>query len=158
MNQQFRHGKQLLTGVIAIILLIDGLNFWLSRSLLLSWYHDAIGVVQLPDVRAAQRMLAHFVDLDQRNFFYDHGLTYALLILGLVVLYLGYDWIRWLWGAVWLMKGINGLVVAYLLTEQFDLWANLVVYGLTTSALYVGCALCLLCLPSIKIYLQMMRR
>lgn len=157
MNQQFRHGKQLLTGVIAIVLLIDGLNFWLSRSLLLSWYHDAIRLVHLPDVRAAQRLLAHFVDLDQRNFLSEHGSTYALLILGLVVLYLGYDWIRWLWGAVWLMKGVGGLLVVYLLTEEFDLWANLVVYGAVTSLLYISCALCILCLPSINIYLQTMR-
>lgn len=158
MNKQFQRGKQLLTVVIALVLLMDGLRFWLSRSLLLSWYQEATTQVHLLDGRLVQRLLAYFVEIDQRNFFTDQGLTYALLILGLVVLYLGYSWIRWLWGMVWLAKGGSGLLVAYLLTKVFDHSPNLVVYGLVTSVLYLGCALCILCLPSITIYLRAMRR
>jgi|LakMenE01Jun11ns_1017448.scaffolds.fasta_scaffold9660651_2 hypothetical protein len=158
MNKEFQRGKQLLAVVIAIVLLIDGLSFWLSRSVLLSWYHEASTQVDKLNGRAAQQLLRYFVELDQRNFLANQGITYALLILGLVILYLGYSWIRWLWCAVWLTKGSGGLLVAYLLTHQVELWPNLMVYGLVTSTLYVCCAFALLCLPSINTYLRTIRR
>jgi hypothetical protein len=158
MNKQLRCGQYLLTLVIALILLTEGLTFWLSRSVLLSWYHDAINEVPVSDGRVVQRLLGSFVVIDQRNFLANQGLTYALLILGLVMLYLGYSWIRWLWCMVWLAKGCSGLVAAYLLTKAFALWPNLLVYGLITSTLYLCCALSLLCLPSIHLFMRTMRR
>lgn len=158
MNRQFRRGQQQLTLVIGVILLTNGLTFWLSRSVLLSWYQDAVRQLHLPDTHAVQRLLSYFVVIDQRNFLADQGLTYALLILGLVILYLGYSWVRWLWCMVWLAQGVSGLVVAYLLTQTFEQWPNLLVYGLLTSAIYVGCALALLCLPGINAYLRTIRR
>ncbi len=158
MNKQLQRGQQLLALVIALVLVMDGLTFWLSRSVLLSWYHDAIAQVPVADVRAVQSLLGYFVTLDQRNFLSEQGLTYALLILGLVILYLGYGWIRWLWCMVWLAKGGSGLMVAYLLTQAFDLWPNLLVYGLATSILYLCCALAILCLPSINYSMRTMRR
>jgi hypothetical protein len=57
-----------------------------------------------------------------------------------------------------LTKGGGGLLVAYLLTHQVELWPNLMVYGLVTSTLYVCCAFALLCLPSINTYLRTIRR
>ena len=165
MNKQFHRGKQLLTLVIAIMLLTDGVNFWLSRSLLLSWYKDTATQLQMAqlqpqtlDVHAVHRLLGQFVEIDQRNFLSDQGMNYALLILCLVILALGYGWIRWLWGVTWLVKGISGLLVVYLLTMEFDLWTNLVFFGLVTSSLYTVCALTMLCLPSINTYLRVIRR
>jgi len=158
MNKQFQRGQRLLTAVIALILLMEGMSFWLARSLLLTWYHDALAQVEMPDVHDVQRLLGYYVAVDQRNFLADQGLTYALLILGLVILYLGYSWIRLLWSVVWLAKGVSGLLVAYLLIQAFDLWPNLVVYGLVTSTLYLCCAFSVFCLPSINFFLRMMRR
>lgn len=165
MNKQFHRGKQLLTLVIAIMLLTDGVSFWLSRSLLLSWYKDTATQLQMAqlqpqtlDAHAVHRLLGQFVEIDQRNFLSDQGMNYALLILCLVILALGYGWIRWLWGVTWLVKGISGLLVVYLLTMEFDLWTNLVFFGLVTSSLYTVCALTMLCLPSINTYLRVIRR
>ncbi|MCE7987320.1 MAG: hypothetical protein DYG89_39640 [Caldilinea sp. CFX5] len=158
MNTQFQRGQQLLTMVIALVLLMEGVSFWLARSLLLTWYHDALAQVHLPDGQQVQRLLGYFVAIDQRHFLTDQGLIYALLILGLIILYLGYSWVRLLWCVVWFTKGVSGLLVAYLLTKAFDLWPNLLVYGLVTSTLYICCALSVLCLPSINLFLRTMRR
>jgi hypothetical protein len=158
MNQQFRRGKQLVTLVIAIMLITNGVSFWFSRSLLLSWYQEAADHFHTLDATQAQRLLDYFVQLDQREFLVAQGTDYAFLILCSVILYLGYSWIRWLWSVTWLVKGGAGLFVAGLLMTQFGLWANLVLFGLITSSLYLLCAICILFLPSVHTYMKMMRR
>lgn len=157
MYKQFQRGKQEVTLVIVAMLLMNGLSFWLSQSRLSAWYRDALAHTEPLDILQVQKILAQVVPLEQHSFLTSQAASYAFLILCCVILYLGYSWIRWLWGLGWLLKGVSGLLATSLLITQFGLLTHLVFFSFITSLLYTLCATCILCSPSVHAYMRMMR-
>jgi hypothetical protein len=158
MRRRFQRGQRIVAIIIVIMLLMNGVSLWLSQTVLLSWYHDALTAVGRVDSIQAAKSLEEFVLLNQRNLANGQAASYAFLIFCCIILYLGYGWIRWLWGISWLIKGVSGLVAASLFNLQFDVSPNLFYYGLITSLLYTLCALCILFSPSVHAYMQAMRQ
>jgi hypothetical protein len=143
--------------IIVIMLLMNGASLWLSHTVLLSWYQDALSAVGRVSSIQAAKTLDEFVQLNQHNLGATQAASYAFLIFCCIILYLGYSWIRWLWGISWLVKGVSGLIAAGLFHLQFGLSPNLFLFGLITSLLYTLCALCILFSPSVHMYMQAMR-
>ena len=158
MRRQFQRGQWLVATIIVIMLLMNGVSLWLSQTLLLSWYHDALSAVGQADSIRAAKAVEEFIQQNQRSLATTQAASYAFLIFCCIILYLGYSWIRWLWGISWLIKGASGLFAVSQLNFQFELSPNLFLFGAITSLLYTLCALCILFSPSVHTYMQSMRQ
>ena len=157
MRRRFVRGQRLIAMIIVIMLLMNGISLWLSHTVVLSWYHDALSAIGQTDSLPAVKTLEAFVQLNQRNLATTQAASYAFLIFCCIILYMGYSWIRWLWGISWLFKGMSGMLAAVLFMQQSGLKPNLLLFGLITSMIYTFCALCILFSPSIHTYMRAMQ-
>ncbi|MEZ4865346.1 MAG: hypothetical protein R3C14_28820 [Caldilineaceae bacterium] len=163
MSRKFKRGKGVVTAVIAAIILLNGFNLLLAHSLLFQWYADFMtGVGQTPLSRTEVAQInGAFVTgpaLNTELLWAEQAMNFGFVLLCATILYLGYGWIRWLWGIGWLIKGGTGIVAALLVATHLGKLPNLVLAGLCISTIYAICALLLLFSPSVHHYMQRMQR
>lgn len=158
MPQEFVKGKIIVTVIIGIVLLINGIGLWFTKTWMLHWYVDLLETLTDPAARDAARALETWFVMNQSRFVANQGMNFGIVILLSLMLYLGFNWLRWLWAIHWLARGIVGLfatVVALLYIEQFH---RLLVVGLLVSLLYVICGLTMIISPSVRCYMHALRK
>ena len=77
MRREFEQGKRIVTVVISIILLINGLGLWLSRTLLLTWYGELHTSLEDPAAIQAARTLRDWFIANQQSFLSNQAANYA---------------------------------------------------------------------------------
>ena len=158
MQNEFTRGKIIVTSIVAITLFINGTGIWFARTWLLKWYAELAQSLTDPAARESIQILQTWFVMNQKSFLTNQGLNYGVVIFMCLLLYLGYNWLRWLWAIHWLARGIAGTfvsIVAFVYIEQFN---RLLGLGLLISLIYVVCGLLMICAPSVRIYMNAMRR
>jgi hypothetical protein len=111
-----------------------------------------------PAARESAHALQVWFVMNQRNFTTNQGINFALVTLLCLLLYLGYNWLRWLWGAHWLATGLVGGLLTSAGLFQLATFNRLLALGLTVSIIYLICGALMLFSPSVRAYMAGMRR
>ena len=157
MRREFEQGKRIVTVVISIILLINGLGLWLSRTLLLTWYGELHASLEDPAAIQAARTLRDWFIANQQSFLSNQAANYAVVILFCLLLFIGFDWLRMLWAAHWLLRGLLGIVASLFFFYWLGHFHIIFILGLVTALLYISCGVLMLLSPSVKIYMYSLR-
>ncbi len=158
MYQEFEQGKRIVTGVIGVILLINGLGLWLSRTWLLTWHGRLIESINEPAAIEAAKTLRNWFIANQETFFTNRAANYAVVICFCLLLFIGIDWLRRLWAAHWLLRGLLGLVACFFFGEWISYFHIIFGLGLVTSLIYIACGSLMLLSPSVALYMHSLRR
>jgi hypothetical protein len=157
MQSEFTRGKIIVTTIITIVLFTNGIGIWFTQSWLLRWYGELAQTLTDPVARGSAQTVQTWFVMNQKSFLANQGLNYGVVILLCLMLYLGYGWLRWLWGIHWLVRGLVGTfasVTALLYIEQFS---HLLALGLLTSLIYIVCGMTMLFSPAVQAYMNAMR-
>lgn len=158
MSEKFQRGKTIVTLIVGINLLLNGASIWFTRTMILRWVGELAQSLPDPTVQTSAHALQVWFVMNQRNFTANQGINFAIVTLLCLLLYLGYNWLRWLWGIHWLTIGIVGSLLTIAGLVQLAAFNRLLALGLTVSVIYLICGVLILFAPSVRAYMRVMRR
>ena len=79
------------------------------------------------------------------------------LICCCLLLFIGFDWLRWLWALHWISRGLLGIVVCVFFANGIGYFQIIFALGLLTSLVYIGCGSFMLLSPSVAVYMHSLR-
>lgn len=158
MRREFARGKSIVTAVIATILLLNGVGIWFAQTLLLHWYVDLVESVGEPRAMESARMLQTWFVMNQETFMANQVLNFGVVIFLCIMLFIGYNWLRWIWAIHWVLRGVLGTVACFFALLYIKQFSPLIGIGAVVSILYLICGISMLCSHSVYVYMQSLRR
>ncbi len=158
MYNEFTRGKIIITTVVAIALFINGIGIWFVQTWLLKWYAELARPLSDPAARGALRELQSWFITNQETFFTNRVLNFGMVTFLCLLLYLGHGSLRWLWAVHWLTRGILGFALSIVALKYVGQSNQLLALSFLLSSTYVICAILLFSEPSIRVYMNSMRR
>ncbi len=157
MQSDFARGQRIVAIIVATILLINVVNIWFTQTWLLRWYLDWMAAIPSSWSLQLTRLLQLWFTVNYDLVLADRIPNFALILLLCGMLYLGFNWLRWLWAIHWIMRGalgaFSGITVYNVHPSNF-----LIGVGLLISMLYLICGITMLYSPSVRYYMHSMRR
>ncbi|MEZ4620301.1 MAG: hypothetical protein R2867_32995 [Caldilineaceae bacterium] len=136
-----------------------GLASWFLQNWLIKWYAELAPTLSDPAARSnASRSLQTWFIMHQYGILANKGVSFGIVLVLCMVLYAGYNWVRWLWAAHWLARGIVGLFVTFVAYSYINVFNRLLSTTLLISVAYVACGLIMVFSPSVRVYMDTMRR
>ncbi len=158
MQNEFTRGKIIITTIVAITLFLNGIGIWFVQTWLLKWYAELAQTLSSPAARESLHALQSWFVTNQETFFSNRLLNFGIVTFLCLLLYLGHNSLRWLWAIHWLTRGIIGIGVSIVALKYIEQYNHLLVLGLFTSSAYIICGIIMISAPSIRVYMDAMRR
>lgn len=157
MQSQFYQGQKLMGIIIGIHLVVTGISIVLFQEFFLPHLPDLL--LSFPEFAP----LAHdpqFQDAMAANrdaMITQQAVGFAFNLFWCVMLYLGFNWVRWLWGLGWLFNSIASICSTFFLYTTNLIPPIFLLSLLIFSLLYLWCGSTLLFSPNVRVYMQTMR-
>lgn len=154
---QFAKGQTLLAIMISFHLLFGLASIMAFPTIILPAFLNLLFTIDSLDAATKAMLQARAAAFEvQANLLSQQMMGFAFHIFWCIMLYLGYGWVRILWGISWLMAGVGTLFLIptlFLFPSAMLLLSVIIVSGLMYG---VGGAI-LLFSPSIRTYSYLMR-
>ncbi|MCB0062707.1 MAG: hypothetical protein KDE19_11350 [Caldilineaceae bacterium] len=158
LSREFVRGKTIVTTVVTTILLMNGIGIWFAKTWLLKWYAEVVMTIRDPQALTAAKALQTWFVMNQETFLANQLLNFAIIIFLCIMLFIGFNWLRWVWAIHWVTRGVLGSFACIIATFYIGLFHPLVAVGLLVSLIYLVCGLSMICSSSVHLYMKSMRR
>jgi len=157
MSNEFSRGKIFITATIGAIIMINGIGIWFNNNRLLKWSAELAQTVPDRTTRDALAMLQSWFIINQEGVFANQWLNYSAIIFLCLLLYVGYNWSRWIWAIYWLTSGAIGIFFSTYMLTYLGYLDRLIAVGYSISIIYVLCGTVMVMSRSVHTYIFAMR-